>query len=256
MIWGSYGSNLLVNPGAEMGTTHGWHIHGMWGWPNSISRGNWAFAGFNGYMYQDVDVSEYSSQISAKALKVKGGAWGKKAGAPTNAQFRVRLQFIGNDGSEDYDSGWVIGVDWLVYRGCEKIVPEGTTAIRMRIEVRNGYEPRFCFLDDCNIQLAMAVIPTPPGPTYTKQTITCPQCGSELELTISSDPAENLPQNCPVCGNSIGEGTEIAIIKEEPWPPEEVPIGWFERIKEYWPLGIFIGGLIVSLGILVKKRKK
>lgn len=42
--------------------------------------------------------------------------------------------------------------------------------------------------------------PAPPPPTYTKKTVTCLGCEAILELTISSDPSENMSQVCPVCG--------------------------------------------------------
>ncbi len=159
--WRGYGMNLLKNPGAETGTPAGvptgWYYSGMWCWPNSVSRGNYALAGYNGLMYQDVGVSKYSAEVSTGALKTKAGAWGKKAGAAAGQQFRVELQFIGSDGSGNWDSGWVNGTDRLVYQGTERVVPAKTTAIRLRISVRGGFEPSFCFLDDCSLQLATKV---------------------------------------------------------------------------------------------------
>ncbi|GAI22316.1 unnamed protein product, partial [marine sediment metagenome] len=46
----------------------------------------------------------------------------------------------------------------------------------------------------------VAIITELPWPIYTEKSIICPQCGSELELTISSKPEENIAQVCPVCG--------------------------------------------------------
>lgn len=59
-----------------------------------------------------------------------------------------------------------------------------------------------------------------PTETFTTEDITCSQCGSTLRVTVSSISANNVSQNCPVCGLSgIAEGTEIEIIHAEPWPP-------------------------------------
>ncbi|MBA7627716.1 hypothetical protein ES703_35183 [subsurface metagenome] len=46
----------------------------------------------------------------------------------------------------------------------------------------------------------VAIITELPWPIYTTKSIICSQCGSELELTISSKPEENIAQVCPVCG--------------------------------------------------------
>ncbi len=46
----------------------------------------------------------------------------------------------------------------------------------------------------------VAIITELPWPIYTEKSIICPQCSSELELTISSKPEENIAQVCPVCG--------------------------------------------------------
>jgi len=54
--------------------------------------------------------------------------------------------------------------------------------------------------------------------TFTETTITCPNCGSTLKLTVSSVESKNLPMICPVCGEMIGTGYTVAIITELPWP--------------------------------------
>ena len=46
----------------------------------------------------------------------------------------------------------------------------------------------------------LSIITELPWPIYTKKSITCSKCATELELTISSLPSENLSQVCPVCG--------------------------------------------------------
>ncbi|MBA7675913.1 hypothetical protein ES703_84152 [subsurface metagenome] len=87
-----------------------------------------------------------------------------------------------------------------------------------------------------------------PVPTYTKKIIICPQCHSTLELTVSSDPEENIPQVCPSCGTAIEEGTEIRLITI--WGKT---IDW---LKKYW-MWVGTGGLGVGLIIaLTKKRRK
>ena len=54
--------------------------------------------------------------------------------------------------------------------------------------------------------------------TFTETTITCPACGSTLELRISSIGSKNIAQICPICGEMIGTGYTVAIITELPWP--------------------------------------
>ena len=56
--------------------------------------------------------------------------------------------------------------------------------------------------------------PGPPPPTYTKETKICPQCASELELTVSSLPEENTSQTCPVCATGIGVAYSVAVISD------------------------------------------
>lgn len=85
-----------------------------------------------------------------------------------------------------------------------------------------------------------------PVPTYTKKIIICPQCHSTLELTVSSDPEENIPQVCPSCGTTIGEGTEV--ILKPIW-------GIIDWLKANWPW-VASGGLGVGLIITLAKRRK
>jgi len=65
---------------------------------------------------------------------------------------------------------------------------------------------------------------------FTKE-VTCSRCGSTLRLTlplIAPAISALVPQFCPVCGNYIGQGIKIEIIRAVEYPPvvPEVPPEW------------------------------
>jgi len=84
---------------------------------------------------------------------------------------------------------------------------------------------------------------------YTTKIITCPSCGTTLELTISDIPEENIELACPSCGTTLPErGVSVKLVT----PPRGIP----DWLKKYGPW-IAVAGLGgVTVYALTKKKKK
>jgi len=178
--WEGWTSNLLTNANFEVGALDGWNRKGdIWAWKTNHSKsGSWCLGGYSGSVYQDIDVSKYSNEIANGGLKVKAGGYGRDVDH-RGGQFKIEVKFIGSNGSVDYSSG-LRSDDSYTYYGCEKIVPAGTTRIRIFLYLYNN-ENQYAAIDDANLQLSKKTF-IPPEPT---ENLLCPVCGAYIEKGVS-----------------------------------------------------------------------
>lgn len=144
-----------------------------------------------------------------------------------------------------YTLSIITELPWPVYTTQAKTCPQCSSELELTISSVIGENvTQVCPVCGENIGTGYSVVVTKeepwPPPTYTKETKFCPQCTSELELTVSSAPEENVSQTCPVCGASIDEGTEVAVITEQPWPPIGEVVPWWKRYAPH----LVVGGLV------------
>ena len=157
--WGSYSSELLVNPGAETGGTTGWTPEGPYTgnfvagfdcprgsagphsgsycfyWNQPSASADWA--------YQEVDLSTYLAKIQAGKAQIRAGGWLVCSEYHVPVWDIVRLKVVLYDSSHTeistiYDTGELNIPNWTEYLVEDYVLPTDTKYVRLYFQT---YEP-------------------------------------------------------------------------------------------------------------------
>jgi len=157
--WGSYSSELLINPGAETGNTTGWTAEGSntgnfvagfdsprgYAAPHS---GNYCFfwnlpSASNDWAYQEVDLNPYLAKIQAGEAQIRAGGWLVCSEYHVPVWDIVRLKIVLYDSghtiiSAIYDTGELNIPNWTEYLVADYDLPTNTRYVRLYFQT---YEP-------------------------------------------------------------------------------------------------------------------
>jgi hypothetical protein len=189
----SWSNELMINGGFESGTLNGWTTSGG-GWKVGYHLGNAQYAlpqsgsynvfingssDINGFVYQDVDLTDYATYIDVGKAMINASGWGVSSESPGQDLSRIQIMFLNSAKgiiAIAADSGDVSSGIWWQKGISDYLIPSGTRYIRMW---GNTYEQGYSSgsLDNFSVKVGYGgtvVIPPACNPSCSGK-----QCGSD-----------------------------------------------------------------------------
>ena len=216
-------NELMINGGFESGNLNYWTISGS-GWTvgNHLNNAQYAvpqngnYCAFvngssdsNFYIYQDVDLSSYSSYIDSGKAFVNASGWGVSSESPGQDLSRIQILFLNSAKgiiATASDSGVVDNPSWWQKGISNYIIPSGTRYIRMW---GNTYEQGYSSgnLDSFSVKVGYGGTPiTPPTCTAETNAAFCLRLGKNCGTVTGIDNCSN-PRTVTSCGQCTSPAT-------------------------------------------------
>ena len=146
---GIWSDELVINGGFEWGNLTGWTISGSYwhastsGWAGNATPANGSYLAYtgsnnvdwvNGYIYQDVDLSGYATQIDTGTAGINASGWGISSELPPQDWTRVQIMYLFSNKTiikTAADSGYLGIWPWKRYGVFNDVPPVGTRYVRV-----------------------------------------------------------------------------------------------------------------------------